>query len=147
MASAAVTVPPSDGIYVDQPWLFMRWDPDHKVVHSEWRAFANSTELRTGLLRGVDAIRDHRAVAYLTDTRKIKVIVEADQAWINETWLPLAIDAGLERIAVVTAAQGLGKLTVEDVVASTEDQGVLQTRIFDSIGAAWTWLSQAAPSN
>ncbi len=99
-------------------------------------------ELRAGLLRGVDAIRDHRAVAYLTDTRKVKVIVEADQAWINQTWLPLAIDAGLKRVAVVTAAHGLGKLTVEDVVESTDDQGVLQTRIFDSIGAAWEWISQ-----
>ncbi len=142
MLSAAGTVPPSDGVYVDEPWLLMRWDAGHKAVHSEWRAFANSAELRAGLLRGVDAIRDHRAVAYLTDTRKVKVIVEADQAWINQTWLPLAIDAGLKRVAVVTAAHGLGKLTVEDVVESTDDQGVLQTRIFDSIGAAWEWISQ-----
>jgi hypothetical protein len=147
MASAAVTVPPSDGVYVDRPWLLLRWDADHEAVHSEWRAFANSTELRAGLLRGVDAIRDHRAVAYLTDTRKVKVIVEADQAWINETWLPLAIDAGLKRIAVVTASHGLGKLTVEDVVASVGVQGVLQTRIFDSVGAAWKWISQAPSSH
>jgi len=124
----------------------MRWDSDHQVVHSEWRAFANSAELRAGLLRGIDAIRDHRAVAYLTDTRKVKVIVEADQDWINTTWLPLAIASGLKRVAVVTAAHGLGKLTVEDVVGSTEDQGALQTRIFDSVAGAWKWISQAPQS-
>jgi hypothetical protein len=147
MAFAAVTVPPRDGVYVDQPWLLMRWDADHQVVHSEWRAFANSAELRAGLLRGIDAIRDHRAIGYLTDTRKVKVIVEADQDWINRIWLPLAIASGLKRIAVVTAAYGLGKLTVEDVVEATYYQGAVQTRIFDSVAGALKWLSQAQPDH
>lgn len=134
-----VTVPPRDGVYVDQPWLLMRWDAVHQLVHSEWRAFANSAELRAGLLRGIEAIKDHRATGYLTDTRKVKVVVLKDQDWIKETWLPLAIEAGLKRIAVVTAAQGLGKLTVEDVVGLTDDQG-LQSRIFSSVEAGWEWM-------
>lgn len=142
MASAAVTLPPSDGVYVNQPWLLMRWDAVDQIVHSEWRAFANSAELRASLLRGIDAIRDHNAVGYLTDTRKVKVVVHDDQQWIKETWLPLAIKAGLKRIAVVTATRGLGKLTVEDVVGLVDDRG-LQSRTFDSVEAGRHWASPA----
>jgi hypothetical protein len=142
MASPAVTIPPNDGVYVDQPWLLMRWDPVHQIVHSEWRAFANSVELRASLLRGIDAIKDHDAVGYLTDTRKVKVIVHDDQEWIKETWLPLAISAGLKRIAVITAAVGLGKLTVEDVVGLVDDRG-LQSRTFKSEEAGLKWASPA----
>jgi hypothetical protein len=134
-------IPPADGIYVDQPWLLMRWDAVHKVVHSEWRAFANSAELRAGLQRGLDAISDHQAIGYLTDTRKVKVIVRDDQVWIKETWLPLAIAAGLKRIAVVTATHGLGKLTVDEVVGLTDDQGLV-SRTFESADAAWEWVSK-----
>ncbi len=141
MASPALRGPPRDGVYVDQPWLLMRWDAAHHIVHSEWRAFANSAELRAALLRGLDAIKDHKALGYLSDTRKVKVIVQADQEWIKETWLPLAIGAGLKRIAVVTATQGLGKMTVEDLVGLTDDQG-LQSRIFASVEAGWRWASQ-----
>lgn len=140
MASHADTTPPSDGVYVDQPWLLMRWDAVHHLVHSEWRAFANSVELRASLLRGIDAIKDHKALGYLTDTRKVKVVVHDDQEWIKEVWLPLAIKAGLKRIAVITAARGLGKLTVEDVVGLADDRG-LQSRTFDSVEAGWRWAS------
>jgi hypothetical protein len=34
-------------------------------------------------------------------------------------------ETGLKRIAVVTPASGLGKLTVEDVIQLTDDRGLL----------------------
>jgi hypothetical protein len=121
----------------------LRWDEMHRVVHSEWRAFANSAELRAGLLRGIDAIKDHKARLYLTDTRKVKVIVRDDQTWIQQTWIPLAVAAGLQRIAVVTATHGLGKLTVEEAVVLTDGTGLL-SRTFESPDAAWRWIAATA---
>lgn len=130
---------PTNDVYVDEPWLLLRWDSDGQYVHSEWRGFANSAEFRSGLLKGIQAIRDHKAVGYLSDTRKVKVIVEDDQKWVKDTWLPLAIDAGLKRIAVVTAASGLGKLTVEDLRGLGDDVGLV-SRNFDSVAAALKWV-------
>jgi hypothetical protein len=74
-----VTVTGSVDVYVDEPYLSIRWDGAHRHVHSEWRAFANSAELRSGLLKGIRAISDHKAVAYVSDARKLKVIVPEDQ--------------------------------------------------------------------
>jgi hypothetical protein len=133
---------PASNVYVDEPWLLMRWDSVRQYVHSEWLAFASSAEVRTSVLKGIQAIRVNKAVAYVTDARKVKVIVHADQKWLKETWMPLAIQAGLKRIAFVTAASGLGKLTTEDVARSYNcDQ--LQSQIFDSMEAAQAWVSQA----
>lgn len=137
----ALNTPPVDGVYVDQPWVLMRWDDVHQLVHSEWKAFANSSELRAALLRGIDAIRDHHARGYLSDTRKVKVIVGDDQQWIKQTWFPLAIAAGLKRIAVVTATHGLGKVTVEEVVGLADDEGLL-SKAFGSVEAGWRWLAE-----
>lgn len=137
----ALTTPPVDGIYVDEPWVLMRWDGVHHIVHSEWKAFANSSELRGALLRGIDAIRDQKARGYLTDTRKVKVIVRSDQEWIKQTWFPLAIAAGLKRIAVVTATHGLGKVTVEEVVGLADDQGLI-SKTFGSVEAGRRWIAE-----
>jgi hypothetical protein len=52
------------------------------------------------------------------------------------------IDAGLKRIAFVTAAAGLGRLTIEDVYGLVNDDG-LQSRTFDSMTAARSWVSEA----
>jgi hypothetical protein len=128
--------------YVDTPYLSIRWDSVHNHVHSEWRAFANSAELRAALLTGIQAIRDHRATAYVSDARKFRVIVRDDQEWIKEKWMPLAVGAGLKRIAFVTAATGLGKVMIEDV-SGLVNHGGLQSRTFDSMTAARKWVAEA----
>ena len=129
----------SKDVYVDEPYLSIRWDDLHQHVHTEWRAFANSSELRSGLLKGIRAIKEHRAAAYVSDARKVKVIVHEDQKWIKETWMPLAIQAGLKRLAFVTAPTGLGRLTIEDVAGLVDDHDGLYSRTFDSVAAARQW--------
>ena len=133
--------PPGD-VYFDEPFLQIRWDSVHHHVLSEWRTFATSAELRRGLSRGIQAIRDHRAAAYVSDARKVKVIVHDDAKWIKEKWMPLAIEAGLKRIAFVTAATGLGKLTIEDVGVLLDRDGLESRTFIDSIADARKWVSQ-----
>lgn len=144
-AYSLIIKPPND-IYVDEPFLSIRWDSLHRHVLSEWRAFANSTELRTCLLRGIQAIRDNHASAYVSDARKVRVIVDDDQRWIRDKWMPLAQEAGLKRLAFVTAQTGLGKLTIEDVSGLVDHQE-LQSRTFDSMPEARQWVSEAASSS
>jgi hypothetical protein len=79
----------------------------------------------------------------VSDARKVKVIVHEDQKWILDKWMPLAQQAGLKRLAFVTAPTGLGKLTVEDV-SDLVDHNELQSRTFDSMSAARQWASEAA---
>jgi hypothetical protein len=130
-------------MYVDEPYLSISWDGAHHHVYSEWHAFANSAELRSALLRGIQAIRDNRAAAYISDARKVKVIVHDDQKWIRDTWMPLARQAGLKRLAFVTAPTGLGKLTIEDV-SGLVDHAELQSRTFQSMSDARRWVSEAS---
>jgi hypothetical protein len=129
-----------DKVYVEEPWLTLRWDDANRCVHSEWKAFANSNEYRAGLMKGLEAIRENHAVCYLTDTRKTRVIVREDQAWVKDTWTPLATAAGLKRVAVVLADAGLGKVTVEETVHMV-DRPDLEVRTFDSVAAAQRWLA------
>jgi hypothetical protein len=132
---------PEGGVYLDEPWVSIRWDGVHKCVFTEWKGFANSAEFRAALMRVLDAIRDHRGAIYLSDTRKVKVIVHKDQDWANQVWVPLLAASGVKRFALVTADSGLGKATVEDVIELVDNKGLLM-RHFDSISAARSWLAE-----
>ena len=141
--SIPIGIKPSNDVYVDEPYLSIRWDGLHKHVFSEWKGFANSEELRTGLMKGIQAIRDNRAAAYVSDARKVRVIVHEDQKWIQEKWMPLALQAGLRRLAFVTAGTGLGRLTVQEVVLLVDHHG-LESRTFSSVEDARRWVSEVA---
>ena len=136
-------IQPTD-VYVDEPYLSIRWDGVHHHVFSEWRGFANSEELRTSLVKGIRAIREHSAACWVSDARKMKVFTHEDQRWAKETWMPLAVRAGLKRLAFVTAPTGLGKLTIEDVSGLYNEAG-LQSQTFDSMTAARHWVVQGSP--
>lgn len=144
VSSRVVAGPPARDVYLDEPWVSIRWDGVHHCVHTEWKAFANSSEFRAALMSALDAIRDRQAIQYLSDTRKVKVVVHEDQAWANEVWIPLLVDAGVKRFALVTATSGLGKLTVEEVIKLVDNRGLLM-RGFDSLDEAQKWLAQAKP--
>jgi hypothetical protein len=133
---------PSDkDVYVDEPWLHMHWDRSHNCVISVWKGFANSAEFRAALRKGLQAIRERHAIAYISDTRKIKVIVHEDQEWANETLIPQMAAAGLKRLAMITADAGLGKVTVEEIVKLVDNKPLLM-RSFDSMQAAMRWVGE-----
>ena len=136
--------PPVGDLYLDEPWVSIRWDGIHHYVHTEWKGFATSEEFRAALMRALDPIREKQSQGYLSDTRKVKVIVHTDQAWANEVWIPLLVKAGVKRFALVTAASGLGKLNVEDVIDLVDNRGVLM-RGFGSLADARQWLAEIKP--
>ena len=138
----AKALPSDKDVYVDEPWLHMRWDRSHNCIISVWKGFANSAEFRAALGKGLEAIRERHALAYVSDTRKIKVIVHEDQAWANETLIPQMAAAGLKRLAMVTADAGLGKVTVEEIVKMVDNKPLLM-RSFDSMQAAMRWVRES----
>lgn len=127
-----------DQIYLDEPYLSIRWRSVPQILFAEWKGYATSAEFRAALLRGVQAIREHHVVGYVSDARKAKVFVTEDLQWVSEVWLPQAVTAGLKRMAMVTAEQGLGKAIIEDVAKEIDNHG-LSMRKFDSVAAATVW--------
>lgn len=51
-----------DQIYLDAPYLSIRWRSVPQILFAEWKGYATSAEFRAALLKGVQAIREHHAV-------------------------------------------------------------------------------------
>ena len=127
-----------DQTYLDEPYLSIRWRSVPQILYAEWKGYATSAEFRAALLKGVQAMREHHVVGYVSDARKAKVFVADELRWVSEVWLPQAVSAGLKRMAMVTADRGLGKAIIEDVAKEIDNHG-LSMRRFDSVASATVW--------
>jgi hypothetical protein len=145
-ASAPPKISPAD-VFVDEPWLFMGWDHAHRCVFADWKGFCNSSELRAGMMKIIEAVRDRHAASLVSDNRKLEVVANEDQLWIRDTWTPLAVTAGLRRIAVVLARQGLGKIASEAVLGQIGKTS-FATRTFVTVSEAMEWVvGEARPTS
>ncbi|MHB8612414.1 MAG: hypothetical protein ACYDAL_08290 [Candidatus Dormibacteraceae bacterium] len=54
-----------DETYLDTPYLSIRWRSVPQIPYAEWQGSATSAELRSALLSGVRAIREHHVVGYV----------------------------------------------------------------------------------
>lgn len=127
-----------DEIFLDEPYLSIRWRAVPKILYAEWKGFATSAEFRAALLTGVRAIRNRHVAGYVSDARNAKMVLPDDERWGREVWLPQAVAAGLKRMAVVTAAAGLAKLAFDDAANDMDSHG-LSMRTFNSVEAATVW--------
>lgn len=87
----------------------------------------------------LEAIRNKHASSLVSDTRRLEVVANEDQLWMRDTWVPLAVAAGLKRIALVVARHGLGKFAVQEIVSQVGPTTFVM-RSFDSLPEALGWV-------
>jgi hypothetical protein len=131
----------SSDVYSDEPWLSIRWDPEHRCVYAEFKGFANSAEFRASATKILDAIREKRAHLLISDNRGLEALGDEDQLWIRDTWTPLAVTAGVKRIGVVLAPTGLGRFVSQQIMSRIGNVEFV-TRSFDSPAEAIEWIGE-----
>jgi hypothetical protein len=127
-------------IYLDEPWLTIRWDVERQCVYAEFKAFSTSAEFRAGTLKILDAVWDRSSTSLISDNRRLEGVTELDQLWLRDTWMHLAVTAGIKRIAVVLAHHGLGKIASEEIIGKFGNT-TFTTRTFDSLSDANDWIA------
>jgi hypothetical protein len=77
----------------------------------------------------------------ISDNRRLEGVTDLDQLWLRDSWLPMAVAAGVKRIAVVVAARGLGKVATEAIIGKF-GKTAFETCMFESLPDALKWVSQ-----
>jgi hypothetical protein len=129
----------SADVYSDEPWLSITWDRDHRCIYAEFKGFCTSEEFRASTTRILNAIHERGATSLVSDNRRLEGVIEEDQLWLRDTWVPMAVTVGLERIGVVVAHHGLGKSASESIITRFGKTG-FETRTFGSVADAMEWV-------
>jgi hypothetical protein len=144
-----VTVTPADaalpdGVFFNRPGVVvMKWHPTLRAVCVEWQGWADPVEFAAAFEAGLGALVEHRSSRWLADCRDMKTIQQSDQEWLDKSWFPRALAAGLRRMAVVAPRSGLALTNLEDIMGRVP-ASKMQVVYLATVGEAETWL--VAPS-
>ena len=141
---------------MDEPYLSVGRHIEFQCLHSQWKGFSTSAEFRAGAARLLAVIQETSATALISDTRELELVASEDQLWIRDSWLPLAAAAGLKRVALLVAHQGLGKFAIDEMRSQVRSQiqrhvqtapAGLLSREFYSLDEARIWADSSGPVN
>lgn len=135
-----MSTPRPEEVYLDEPYLSIFCDREHKSVLSVWKGFSNTSEFRAGSLKVMQAIRETHAASLVIDNRKSEGITPADQLWVRDSLVGMMEVAGLRRLAVVVAQHGLAKIATDDLRGQTA-KSVIVTRAFGTETEALDWAT------
>jgi hypothetical protein len=140
----------ANGIHRDESVIFqspgvavLRWDPGSGAVFIEWQGWADSTEFALLLEAGLRALKQYHGSRWLADCRNMKVIEQADQEWLDRSWFPRMLDAGLRRMAVLMPKNTVARMNVENVLGRVPGTK-LEVAYFATVRAAREWLTRPA---
>jgi hypothetical protein len=139
--TAALAAP----VYLNRPGVaVVTWNPTFRAVSIDWQGWADSNELAELHEAALRALSEHHGSRWLSDSRNMKVIKQADQDWINQNFFPRAMAAGLRRVAIVIAKSALAMMNVDQMAARVPDDNKLQIAYFGSVDEAGSWLARPA---
>src|ERR1700693_1608421 len=102
-------------VYLDTPYVLVRWDPDGPWIYVKWKAWANSSEYRATQEVIIHAFRENHASRDLIDSTDRRVFSDDDQKWLVENWMPRAAAAGRRWTAIVMPTSALGRTIAENI--------------------------------
>jgi hypothetical protein len=118
----------------------VEFDTDVPCVVMEWRGYATSSIFRETNERVLRAIVERCATHLLGDIRDLVLIGADDQVWLNDIWLPRAMEAGLRQVALVQPTYYFNRVAVENVVRKL-DPARLAVGYFADRADAKAWLT------
>jgi len=133
-------VPKGRKVYLDTPYILIRWDGEGPWVYVKWRAWANSSEYRAAQEVVLLALRENHGSRNLIDSTDRKVFSAEDQKWLLENWMPRAAAAGRRWTAIVLPKTALGRTIAENLDKHPQSKKI-NVKLFENVDDAIAWLS------
>ncbi len=124
---------------IDNRYATLIYEDDKKIVHHQFHSLLDSKNLRLVLNTGIELLKEHKAIKWLSDNRAIGPHSEEDGAWVNDDWLPRVIAAGWKYWALVVPDDFMGRVNMSEFVESFHVRGI-RIMVFTDLDKATTWL-------
>jgi hypothetical protein len=127
-------------VYLDTPYILVRWDGDGPWVYVKWKGWADSPEYRAAQEVVIVALRENHASRNLIDSKESRVVSDKDQEWLIKDWMPRAVAAGRRWTAIVLPRSPLGRTIAENIDKHPRSTST-EVAHFETVEDAAAWLS------
>jgi hypothetical protein len=126
-------------VHFDESFLTLHWDEAAGIIWAEWKAATGGEPLKRAFEVAIDVITKTKGRKWLADTRHLGVISAEDVKWVNDNWIPRAVNAGVCWMAFVTPTKVSVQLAVKAFMSRINDRE-LGIAYFDDFEQARAWL-------
>jgi hypothetical protein len=117
------------------------YDKDINSVVMEWNGYATSKQFKEGTELMLNTLIKNNTYKVLADIKEMTLIGMEDQKWLEDDFLPRAINFGFKSVAIIKPDYYFNKVAVESVSYKI-DQSKLLINFFDNVTEAREWLKQ-----
>jgi hypothetical protein len=117
------------------------FDKEIETVIMEWDGYATSAQFKDGTELMLNTLIKNNANKVLADIKNMVLIGMEDQQWLENNFLPRAIQFGFRAIAIIRPDAYFNKVAVESVSYKV-DKEKLTINFFNSMEEAREWLQE-----
>jgi hypothetical protein len=99
----------------------VHYDESVPCVQMVWQGYFTSDAFRAASADVLDVLRRTKCPNLLGDVTDFTLIGAADQAWLNDEWIPQAIEAGVRDCALVQPTYFFNRVAVETIAQRVSD--------------------------
>ena len=121
------------------------YNPTLNAIVMVWRGYATSKQFRAGSELMLEMLIRHQCSKVLGDTSEMAIIGQEDQHWLENNFIPRAVNAGFRAFAIITPKAYFNKVAVE-TVSYKVDQNQLRIAFFTNREEAEEFLLNNAHS-
>lgn len=126
-------------IIFDNPYIWMVYHTDSMIIHHHYYPQLTSHYFRAGLDTGIEVMKEHGAVKWLSDNSELEPHSPEDAEWTNNDWLPRAVEAGWKYWALVVPHTTAAQMNMAQFVQTFFEFGV-RVQVFTDVDEAMGWL-------
>ena len=121
-------------------FLTTEYDQSNNWIYNDWQGLLSTDTVRQGCLDILQVLQRTRCPYMLNDNRKVLGSWKQANEWIEHTWMPQALAAGLRYHAHVVAPGVFGQASAEDLHLRVSAH--FSIRLFEDLAEAQQWLRQ-----
>jgi hypothetical protein len=116
-------------------WVY----PERRIIHHQMKSFCYGEKFYQALMKGAEALQQHRASKWLSDNRLNGALPAEDAEWTEKNWFPKVKAAGWKHWAVVQPEKIIGQINMSRFIKKYSQQGI-NARMFTDLDEAFRWL-------
>ena len=121
------------------PYATVTYDSVKRLMVLTWTGSPNKEEYKKPFLTMLTYGKKYPVDGMLSDITNQGIIAPDNRKWFEKEMMPLAVEAGLKRGAIVTSGNAF-KLYYINLILAAVNKFPITTKLFNNQKDAYTWL-------
>ncbi|MGD1842657.1 MAG: hypothetical protein ACFB0B_17440 [Thermonemataceae bacterium] len=118
-------------IVLDNSTATIKAAVDAEAIMIIWKGFAKGDTYRSILKTALEAAQQHQLKNWISDLTEAKVVSPEDKTWVEETFIPEGLQAGIKKAIFIVPKDIFSKAYVEQITLKLEEEKASHSKYKD----------------